>query len=213
MIWNRLPHLINYRHSGCVFVNPLIRVVLGVNPMSVNATSLESEAIQLSQRDREREVVAEFCRSFGRTLIDRYGDGAVARPARPTDPIRRQVPPADHRTPARPGFPADAATNEPSAGLSTPARSVSVPALPSESSNASTTASPPARQAGELGPMSPRLTQTLELLLEGLSEKQVAARLQISRHTAHDYVKRLYKIAAVSSRAELLAKVLRQRSA
>ena len=100
---------------------------------------------QLAQRDRERAIVAEYCKSFGRKLFDQSV--------------------GNHRP------------------------------------------------SGQLGPMSPRLTQTLELLLEGLSEKQVAARLQISRHIAHDYVKRIYKIAAVSSRAELLAKVLRQRSA
>ena len=54
-------------------------------------------------------------------------------------------------------------------------------------------------------PMSPRVSQTLELLLAGDSEKQIAAKLKISQHTVHDYVKRVYRHFAVSTRAELLA--------
>lgn len=53
-----------------------------------------------------------------------------------------------------------------------------------------------------------RLRQTLEYLLRGDSEKQIASRLGISRHTVHDYVKSLYKRMEVSSRGELLAKCL-----
>jgi DNA-binding NarL/FixJ family response regulator len=55
-------------------------------------------------------------------------------------------------------------------------------------------------------PLSPRQRQTLELLLAGHAEKQIAARLQISRHTVHVYVKSLYKCFGVCSRAELLAR-------
>jgi DNA-binding CsgD family transcriptional regulator len=55
-------------------------------------------------------------------------------------------------------------------------------------------------------PMAPRQRQTLELLLNGNAEKEIAARLAISRHTVHVYVKSLYKRFGVSSRAELLAR-------
>lgn len=57
--------------------------------------------------------------------------------------------------------------------------------------------------------LSPRLRETLEYLLAGDSEKQVAARLGISRHTVHLYVTALYRHFGVNSRAELLSKCLR----
>ncbi len=57
--------------------------------------------------------------------------------------------------------------------------------------------------------LSPRERQTLQYLLAGDSEKQVAAKLDISRHTVHIYVKTLYKHFGVNSRGELLAKCLR----
>jgi DNA-binding CsgD family transcriptional regulator len=52
----------------------------------------------------------------------------------------------------------------------------------------------------------PRLSQTLNELLAGRSEKEVAARLDLSRHTIHNYVKALHQRFEVSSRGELLAK-------
>jgi len=55
-----------------------------------------------------------------------------------------------------------------------------------------------------------RLRQTLACLLEGDSEKQVAARLEVSPATAHQYVSSLYRRFAVRSRAELLAYFLRR---
>ncbi len=55
-------------------------------------------------------------------------------------------------------------------------------------------------------PLSRRERQTLELLLAGNAEKQIAARLSISRNTVHVYVKSLYKRFDVSSRGELLAR-------
>lgn len=54
----------------------------------------------------------------------------------------------------------------------------------------------------------PRLRDTLAALAEGLSEKQVAARLGISAHTVHEYTKALYRRFGVQSRAELLARHL-----
>lgn len=54
----------------------------------------------------------------------------------------------------------------------------------------------------------PRERVTLDHLLGGASEKQVAARLRRSRHTVHTHVKRLYQRFGVNSRAELLARCL-----
>jgi DNA-binding CsgD family transcriptional regulator len=54
--------------------------------------------------------------------------------------------------------------------------------------------------------LTPRLRQTLELLLGGDTERQVAMKLSLSVHTVHDYVKALYVHFGVSSRSELLAK-------
>lgn len=51
----------------------------------------------------------------------------------------------------------------------------------------------------------PRLRQTLFLLLEGAAEKEIAAALQLSTHTAHDYVKTIYRRFGVNSHAKLLA--------
>lgn len=51
----------------------------------------------------------------------------------------------------------------------------------------------------------PRLQQTLHELLAGKSEKEIAAKLELSRHTIHNYVKALHQRMGVSSRGELLA--------
>jgi DNA-binding CsgD family transcriptional regulator len=59
-----------------------------------------------------------------------------------------------------------------------------------------------------LVPLQPRLLKVLEQLLPGYSEKQVAVRLGYSPHTVHTYVKAIYKHFAVTSRSELLAKLL-----
>jgi DNA-binding CsgD family transcriptional regulator len=66
--------------------------------------------------------------------------------------------------------------------------------------------------ATEPGPekLSPRLRQTLARLIEGDSEKQVAARLGLSPSTVHEYVTTLYRRFGVRSRGELLAHVLRR---
>lgn len=60
--------------------------------------------------------------------------------------------------------------------------------------------------------LAPRLRQTLDCLLEGDSEKQIALRLGLSRQTIHDYVKALYRHFDVSSRGELLALWVRRPS-
>jgi DNA-binding CsgD family transcriptional regulator len=59
-------------------------------------------------------------------------------------------------------------------------------------------------------PLSPRQRETLELLLAGNAEKQIASALSISKHTVHVYVKSLYKRFGVNSRPELLARWVRQ---
>ena len=54
--------------------------------------------------------------------------------------------------------------------------------------------------------LSRRMEQTLRSLIGGDCEKQVAAKLGLSQHTVHVYVKALYRRYGVSSRGELLAK-------
>lgn len=56
----------------------------------------------------------------------------------------------------------------------------------------------------------PRVRQVLDALLDGDGEKQVAARLGLRRPTVHQYVVALYRHYRVTSRAELLARVLRR---
>jgi len=59
--------------------------------------------------------------------------------------------------------------------------------------------------------LSKRLRETLSLLLEGYSEKQVASELKLAVRTVHDYVAMLYQHFHVSARAELLAYFIRRR--
>ena len=54
-------------------------------------------------------------------------------------------------------------------------------------------------------PPPPRERQALRLLLRGLSEKQIAASLNVSAHTVHSYVKSLYRRHHVGSRGELMS--------
>lgn len=56
------------------------------------------------------------------------------------------------------------------------------------------------------GRLSPRLRQVLSLLLEGKTKKEVAAELDLSAHTVHDYTRELYRTLGVHSRAELAFK-------
>ena len=56
--------------------------------------------------------------------------------------------------------------------------------------------------------LSPRMRDTLQLLLAGDSEKEVAAKLKLSPHTVHIHVKNVYKRLSVCSRGELMAKCL-----
>ena len=56
--------------------------------------------------------------------------------------------------------------------------------------------------------LSPRQRQTLHRLMVGDSEKEAARALGTSQHTLHVYVKQLYLEFGVSSRGELLARIL-----
>ena len=58
--------------------------------------------------------------------------------------------------------------------------------------------------------LSKRLNETLSLLLEGRSEKEVAGELGLGARTVHDYVTMLYVHFEVCSRAELLAYFIRR---
>lgn len=58
--------------------------------------------------------------------------------------------------------------------------------------------------------LSARLRQTLSLLLEGGSEKEVAAAMNLGTRTVHEYVTILYQHFEVTSRAELLAYFIRR---
>jgi DNA-binding NarL/FixJ family response regulator len=62
----------------------------------------------------------------------------------------------------------------------------------------------------EFADLSPRLRDTLEVVMTGASEKQIADRLGISHHTAHQYVQALFRSFNVTSRAQLMARVLRK---
>jgi DNA-binding NarL/FixJ family response regulator len=53
--------------------------------------------------------------------------------------------------------------------------------------------------------LQPRLRKVMQHLLEGDAEKQVAAKLGLSKHTVHEYVKMIYQQLGVSSRSELLS--------
>ena len=68
-------------------------------------------------------------------------------------------------------------------------------------------ASAAAAQAASVS-LSPRMRQTLERLLAGDSEKEIAARLRLSPHTVHVYVKTLYRRFGVSSRGELFSRFI-----
>jgi DNA-binding CsgD family transcriptional regulator len=62
------------------------------------------------------------------------------------------------------------------------------------------------RRTSPAASLTPRLRETLEYLLTGLSERQVALKMSLSIHTVHDYVKTLYTHFGVSSRSDLLIK-------
>ncbi len=58
--------------------------------------------------------------------------------------------------------------------------------------------------------LTPRARQTLQYLLEGDSDKQIAARLGLSPYTVNHYTKVIFDHFGVSSRTELLARWIRR---
>jgi DNA-binding CsgD family transcriptional regulator len=56
----------------------------------------------------------------------------------------------------------------------------------------------------------PRVRQVLKCMLEGDGDKQVAARLGLTRHTVNQYAKVIFRHFGVQSRGELLARWLRR---
>ena len=65
--------------------------------------------------------------------------------------------------------------------------------------------------SGSIPGLPPRHQQTLEGLLAGDSEKQIAQNLKVSRNTVHVYVTALYRRFGVNSRGELLARFVKNR--
>ena len=55
-----------------------------------------------------------------------------------------------------------------------------------------------------LGKLSPAQARVLELLLAGITEPQIAARIERSRHTVHDHTKAIYSALGVSNRVQLV---------
>ncbi len=62
------------------------------------------------------------------------------------------------------------------------------------------------------GLLTPAEFRVFELLLEGNAEKKIAQQLQVSRHTVHNHVRRIYEALRVHSRSELLVQYLPQRN-
>jgi PAS domain S-box-containing protein len=62
--------------------------------------------------------------------------------------------------------------------------------------------------SAEIRDLPPRLRQILDGLCAGLAEKEIAAQLNLSPHTVHDYVRTLYRRFGVQNRAGLVARTL-----
>lgn len=63
-------------------------------------------------------------------------------------------------------------------------------------------------RVGEVQWLTPRERDVLELLVEGMSVREISDELTRSPHTVHDYVKSLYRKLGASSRGELVALAL-----
>lgn len=60
----------------------------------------------------------------------------------------------------------------------------------------------PAPVAKVANPLTPRESEALALIGKGFSVAQAASALAVSHHTAHDYVRSIYRKLAIASRAE-----------
>jgi DNA-binding CsgD family transcriptional regulator len=71
---------------------------------------------------------------------------------------------------------------------------------------------PDQTMAGQIGEgLAPRQRQTLELLLQGLTDKEIALRLGISPYTVNQYTKAIYRHYDVPGRAPLISRLLGNR--
>ena len=75
----------------------------------------------------------------------------------------------------------------------------------------------PALDQGLLGLLTPRESEIAALVVDGLSDREIAESLHLSRFTVHQYVKRIYRVLDVDSRVTLTrlllgAPVARRRS-
>jgi len=61
-----------------------------------------------------------------------------------------------------------------------------------------------------LSPLSRRETQILDLLYQGSSEKCIADKLCISKHTVHGHIKNIYKKLHVNSRSQALYEIFQK---
>ncbi len=57
-------------------------------------------------------------------------------------------------------------------------------------------------------PLSPAQTKVFDLLVQGFLEREVAEQLEISPHTVHNHIRKIYEAFGVSSKVELLLKVM-----
>ena len=60
------------------------------------------------------------------------------------------------------------------------------------------------KQSKQLPELTPAQGRVYDGFVDGLSEKEIAARLKLSIHTVHSHAKAIYKVLAVSSRGELM---------
>ncbi|MBI3408650.1 MAG: FHA domain-containing protein [Planctomycetes bacterium] len=69
-------------------------------------------------------------------------------------------------------------------------------------------AASPEQTVQSLAALSKAQFRVYQLLLGGLSYKQIAARLALSQHTVHNHIRAIYRLLNVRSRSELFARFL-----
>jgi DNA-binding CsgD family transcriptional regulator len=69
----------------------------------------------------------------------------------------------------------------------------------------------PRTLAGPLSALTPREREIVALVVDGLADRAIAERLQLSRHTVSQYVKRIYRKLGVDSRVALTRLLLLRR--
>jgi DNA-binding CsgD family transcriptional regulator len=139
--------------------------------------------------DEARRQIAEFCRYLGTQLLGK------------SPPQRKTVKPAaTGATREKKPVPSAVPVDSKDSNRGTPQAGVV------QNPSAIQTTAPTVAARTPRIKLSPRQQQTLELLLAGDSEKQIARKLKLSPHTVHVYVKAIYRSFGVNSRAELLAR-------